>query len=126
VAQRSGLRQDASNWILSVAGGEKVTVRPPGGANPTVCSFRLPYPVDGEAPLLKLLDNWSADHGLQKVRDRAPSSGPVLKRRTSSWDGKVQQGRLAIVFNEEKNLNGGPVLDGSDEAQVLVSLTKAT
>jgi hypothetical protein len=123
VAAASGLRRDDDGWFLSLPGGERLSVLPPGGSNPTVCTFSLTYPIDRPQPMLSLLKLWADDHQLAAASHGRPSRGPAEQRWIWSWRGTGPLGSTALVFDTEKTLDGRPVSGALDRATVLVSRT---
>lgn len=124
VAGSSGLKSDDQGWYLVLPRAERLSLLPPGGANPTVCSFTVTFPVDHPQPILTLLNVWAEDHGLTARRKGQPSTGPAEQRWTWSWEGNGPSGSTAIVFDTEKTLQGRPVSGELDRATVLVSQTR--
>jgi len=121
VARPADLKHDDSGWYLAMPGAERLSVQPPGGANPTVCSFKVTYPVDRPQPILALLNLWAKDHHLTPASVARASTGPAEQRKTWSWQGRNAGAALAVVFDTEKTLDGRPVGGSLDRATVLVS-----
>jgi hypothetical protein len=120
----AGLHQDDNGWFLALPGAERLALQPPGGVNPTVCTFSLTYPLGQSKPLLDLLTLWATDRGLKPVSAGRSSKGPTERRWTWSWQGTEAGATTALVFDTEKLLNGQPVAGALDRATILVSRTK--
>jgi hypothetical protein len=120
----AGLHEDKAGWYVPLPGAERLSLQPPGGANPTVCSFKLTYPIGQSAKLVDFLNVWAKDHGLNAVAAGRPSTGPSERRRTWSWQSAGRPGSTALVFDTEKTLDGGPVAGTLDRATVLVSRSR--
>ncbi len=126
VAAATGLKQARGEWVLQLEGKQRVTVAPPGGANPTVCSAVIIHAPGDQEPIVKALDAWAMGKTPAYSRDkvREDIKGAVALRKTSSWYAATPAGNTNIVFSEEKTLQGGPVAGPLDQATLMVNVAK--
>ncbi|HEY2483308.1 MAG TPA: hypothetical protein VGI30_14095 [Caulobacteraceae bacterium] len=125
VAAASGLRQENGQWVLPIRGPEQIVVTPPDFSNPTVCTATITYDPAQDNQLVGVIDSWAKTQTppLKAVKVKAPESGPVMQRLTSSWQALGPKETDGVVLSQEKTLQGQPVDGKLDQAELLVSVT---
>jgi hypothetical protein len=127
VAKTTGLKGGRDDWFLPVSGKRRIEISPPGGANPHVCEATIIHdPTAGDA-IVSALGAWAAMQApaLQQLKQQEKVTGALYQLTTSSWEGRTADGNLAVVYSENKTLQGKPVAGGLDQATLSVSLTPA-
>jgi hypothetical protein len=120
VATGAGFKRSRDDYVLQLAGVERITLSPPTTANPTVCTLSVSYQLDQTKALADSLGAWAgAQSPPLAPLGSAYSSSPGMTGW--SWtldDGKTQEG---LVFNAQRSADGKPLGKGSDVGTVLFS-----
>jgi hypothetical protein len=125
VASTTGLNRRDGDWIVRISDRSQIRISPPGRANPTICTGEVVYPQGGEGPILEALDAWAAARSpaMTKSKSRAETRSGDLQYRASAWFGPSPTGTTAVVFTEQKELDGRPLEGDRDRAMLVVSVT---
>jgi len=125
VAKTTGLRNGRDGWVLPISGKRRIEVDPPGGANPTVCTATIIHDPGAGPSILAALTAWSATQtpALQALKTEEKAKGSLYQLTTSVWEGQIAGGDLAVVYAEDKTLDGKPVAGNLDQATLSVGLT---
>lgn len=123
IAASTGLEQRDGGWVERIDGKKQIRISPPGRANPNICTGEVIYDRDGQAPILEALDAWAQSKNLTKGKVREESKGSDLQYRASSWFGAGPNGTTAVVFTEQRELDGRSLAGDFDQAMLLVSVS---
>ncbi len=128
LAKTTGLRNGRDGWVLQISGKRRIEVDPPGGANPTVCAATIIHDPAAGPDILNGLSAWvsSQSPALQPFKTQEKATGALYQLTTSAWTGQAQTGGMAVVYTEDKMLNGKAVAGDLDRATLTVSLTPAS
>lgn len=125
IAASTGLEQRDGGWVERVEGKKQIRISPPGRANPNICTGEVLYDRDGQAPILAALDAWAQSKNLTKGKAREESKGSDLQYRASSWFGPAPNGgTAAVVFTEQRELDGRSLAGDLDQAMLVVSVSR--
>jgi hypothetical protein len=125
VAKAAGLKNGRDGWVLPISGKRHIEVDPPGGSNPHVCAATVVHDPNAGLSIVTALGNWASSQtpALQPLKAQEKATGALYQLTTSSWSGKAAGGDLAVVYSEDKTLDGKPVAGGLDQASLTVGLT---
>jgi hypothetical protein len=128
VAKTTGLRNRSDGWVLPIAGKRHIELSPPGGTNPHICEVTIIHQPGAGPAILDALRQWASSRSppLQPTKTEQVATGAVYRLTTSTWEGNTAEGHLAVVYAEDKTLDGRPVAGNLDQATLTVALTPGT
>lgn len=127
LAKATGLRNSRDGWMLPIDGKRRVAIDPPGGANPNLCTGTVVHDPNAGASILAALVGWAAAQTppLPPVKVEEKATGALYQLTTSSWEGKLDGADAALVYSEDKTLEGRPVAGKLDQSTFALALTPA-
>jgi hypothetical protein len=125
VAKAAGLKNSRDGWMLPISGKQRIEIDPPGGANPHVCAATIIHDPSSGPAIVSALGDWSQMQApaLPPLKTQEKATGALYQLTTSSWEGMAAGGDLAVVYTEDKTLDGKPVAGALDQAALTVALT---
>jgi hypothetical protein len=126
VAPALGLRTNRDgDLVLRLEGGKQITVTPPNGANPTLCTLTAVYDIGGDGAVYDALDSWSRARPVPYEQRRAKETAQAGDEThvTSTWVGAEAAGTEGLVLIQAKRADGRPLSGRGDQATILFSIT---
>jgi hypothetical protein len=126
VAPALGMRTNRDgDLVMRLEGGKQITVTPPNGANPTLCTLTAVYDTGGDGAVYDALDGWSHARPVayEQRRSKETAQAGDETHITSTWVGAEAAGTEGLVLIQAKRADGRPLSGRGDQATILFSIT---
>jgi hypothetical protein len=120
VAAAAGLKRTRTDLVMQLTGSQRITLSPPAGANPHVCTLSLQYQVDGTKDIVDTLTAWAAAQN-PPLPPLSTGYSPAPGLTGWSWSLDTGQMQEGLVFTAQRTADGKPMGKDFDSGTVLFS-----